>query len=52
MKMFFKRLFCKHEWYLYRTTHSDERNYTTQEHRCKLCGKHRYSGGSFKVYEL
>lgn len=27
-------------------------NYATQEHRCKLCNKHRYSGGNYKVYEL
>src|SRR5699024_5360770 len=33
MKIFLKRLFCKHEWYLYRTIHGDERNYATQEHR-------------------
>lgn len=52
MKIFIKRLFCKHEWYLYRTIHGDERNYATQEHRCKLCGKHRYSGGNYNVEHL
>nr|DAO49952.1 MAG TPA: hypothetical protein [Caudoviricetes sp.] len=40
---FIKRLFCKHQYRLYRTIHGDEANYARSEWRCKLCDKHRYS---------
>lgn len=49
---FIKRLICPHRWYLFRKIHGDERNYATEEHRCSICGKHRYSGGNFKVHKL
>lgn len=40
---FIGRLFCQHEWCLYRTIHGDEANYARSEWRCARCGKHRYS---------
>jgi len=46
---FIKRLFCKHEYRLYRTIHGDEANYASSEWRCSKCDKHKYSQSLTKL---
>lgn len=38
-----KRMFCVHDWRIYRTIHGDEANYARSEWRCAHCDEHKYS---------
>ncbi|GKW34896.1 hypothetical protein PEC730217_36760 [Pectobacterium carotovorum subsp. carotovorum] len=43
---FIKRLFCRHNYKLYRTLYGDEiigRNWHRYEVLCEKCGTHKYS---------
>lgn len=42
LKLFFKRLFCKHQYVMIEQFHGDRKNIANGILKCTKCGKERY----------